>query len=283
MAVAPLRALVEAGFEVALVVTGPDKRRGRRAEPTPTPVKAAATELGLPVSHDLADIPAVRADLGVVVAFGRILRRDLLAQLPMVNVHFSLLPRWRGAAPVERAIMHGDDRTGVCVMTVEEGLDAGPVHACVEVPVTPTVTAGELAGELSTLGADLLVRTLREGLADPTPQDGEVLYAAKIRPADLELDWHQSALELDRLVRVGGAWTTQGGRRFKVNRARPWPDDTGGGAPGALHGDRVTTGGGTLQLLEVQPEGRASLDFAAWANGARPADGEPLGAVEVTS
>lgn len=184
---------------------------------------------------------------------------------------------------MERAIMHGDDRTGVCIMTVEEGLDTGAVHACAEVPITPTLTASELAGELSTLGADLLVRTLREGLSDPTPQEGEALYAAKIGPSDLELDWNRPAVELNRLVRVGGAWTTQGGRRFKVSRAVPWPDDPGAGAPGSLHGDRVTTGSGTLQLVEVQPEGRASLDFVAWANGARPVDGERLGSLETTS
>src|SRR5699024_6785633 len=122
MAVEPLRALDAAGFEIVRVITGPDRRRGRGGATSPSPVKAAAIDLGIDVTHDPADAVTVGADLGVVVAYGRIISRDLLVQLPMVNLHFSLLPRWRGAAPVERAILAGDDRSGVCVMAVEEGL-----------------------------------------------------------------------------------------------------------------------------------------------------------------
>lgn len=277
MAVPPLHALCDAGFEVALVVTGADKRRGRRAEPTPTPVKLAAIERGLPVSHDLADVPGVGADLGVVVAYGRILRRDLLEALPMVNLHFSLLPRWRGAAPVERAILAGDERTGVCVMAVEEGLDTGGVYARADLAIRRTSTAEELGRQLTELGSPLLVETLRNGLGEPVPQEGEPTYAAKIGPDDLRLRWERPAAELDRLVRVGGAWTTFRGRRLKVGRVRAWPDDPRRGEPGELHGDRVTTGRGVLQLLEVQPEGRQPSAFGAWANGARPTEGEPLG------
>ena len=128
-AVPPLVALHAAGFDIALVVTGEDRRRGRGNERTPTAVKAAAEELGLPVSHDLDAVAGRGADLGVVVAFGRLIPVDLLAVLPMVNLHFSLLPRWRGAAPVERAILAGDEQTGVCVMAVEEGLDTGGIYA----------------------------------------------------------------------------------------------------------------------------------------------------------
>jgi len=280
-AVPALRALVETGFDVALVVTGPDKRRGRRAEPIPTPVKAAALELGLTVSHDLADVTEVGADLGVVVAFGQILRRELLEQLPMVNIHFSLLPRWRGAAPVERAIMAGDDRTGVCVMAVEEGLDTGAVYARADLPIKRTTTAEALAAQLAGIGAALLTRTLRDGLADPEPQIGEPVYAHKLVAGDLALHWDLPADELDRVVRVGGAWTTRAGQRFKVHRARPWPKEAGPAPVGSLHGDRVTTGAGTLELLEVQPEGKGRLAFSAWANGARPVDGEILGVEEV--
>ncbi|HRA35850.1 MAG TPA: methionyl-tRNA formyltransferase, partial [Acidimicrobiales bacterium] len=134
IAVPPLRALAAAGFDVALVVTGADKRRGRRGAPTPTPVKAAALELGVEVTDDPDRAATVGADLGVVVAYGRILRRPLLERIPLVNLHFSLLPRWRGAAPVERAILAGDTTTGVCVMAVEEGLDTGPVYDTVRVP-----------------------------------------------------------------------------------------------------------------------------------------------------
>lgn len=277
MAVPPLHALCDAGFEVALVVTGADKRRGRRADPTPTPVKLAAIERGLPVSHDLADVPGAGADLGVVVAYGRILRRDLLEALPMVNLHFSLLPRWRGAAPVERAMLAGDDRTGVCVMAVEEGLDTGGVYARADLAIRRTSTADELGRQLTDLGSQLLVDTLRAGLADPEPQVGEPTYAAKIGPADLRLDWVRSAASLDRVVRVGGAWTTFRGRRLKVNQARAWPADGRTGPPGTLVGDRVVTGDGLLQLVVVQPEGRQPSPFAAWANGARPAEGELLG------
>ena len=136
MAVPPLRALVDAGFEVALVVSRADRRRGpRRSASRRSPVKAAALELGLPVTDAVDDALAVGADLGVVVAFGRIIKPHVLAELPMVNLHFSLLPRWRGAAPVERALLAGDERTGVCVMDVEEGLDTGGTYACVEVPI----------------------------------------------------------------------------------------------------------------------------------------------------
>ena len=125
--VVPLRALADAGHHIALVVSQPDRRRGRGRQTSPSPVKAAALELGLPVTDDVDDALAVGADLGVVVAFGRLIRPHVLAALPMVNIHFSLLPRWRGAAPVERAILAGDARTGVDLMGVEEGLDTGAV------------------------------------------------------------------------------------------------------------------------------------------------------------
>ncbi len=279
MAVPPLVALHDAGFDVALVVTGADKRRGRRAEPTATPVKVAALERGLLVSHDLADIPGAGAELAVVVAYGRILRRPLLEVLPMVNLHFSLLPRWRGAAPVERALLAGDPTTGVCVMAVEEGLDTGGVHACAELTIRRTSTADELGAQLAAVGSTLLVDTLRSGLDAPRPQEGPASYAAKIGPEDLRLDWEQAAAVLDRVVRVGGAWTTFRGRRLKVHRARPAPEAVDGG-PGTLVGDRVACGDGSLQLLEVQPEGRARSPHDQWVHGARPEPGERLGAEE---
>ncbi len=163
----PLRALVAAGFDVALVVTRPDKRRGRRGDLSPSPVKAAAVELGLPVSHDVDDVLGTGADLGVVVAFGRIIKPHVLAALPMVNLHFSLLPRWRGAAPVERAILAGDERTGVCVMEVVDELDAGGVYRRAEVPVGDR-TADELRAELVAVGTDLLVDTLAAASVSPS-------------------------------------------------------------------------------------------------------------------
>lgn len=277
MAVPPLVALHDAGFHIALVVTGEDKRRGRRSDPEPTPVKAAALERSIPVTHDLDDVPGIGADLGVVVAFGKILRRPLLEQLPMVNLHFSLLPRWRGAAPVERALLAGDDRTGVCVMAVEEGLDTGAVYATTEIPIGPTDTAADLGRTLTAVGSQLLVDTLRAGIGEPVPQTGETTYAAKLGPSDRELLWNRSAFDLDRVVRVGGAWTEFRGKRLKVHEATPVPTDGPPSAPGRLHGDLVSCGDGSLQLITVQPEGKGRVPFADWANGARPEPDEPLG------
>src|SRR6056297_1619209 len=165
MAVPPLRALVGAGHEIVRVVTRVDKKRGRGGAVSPSPIKAAAIELGLPVSHDpddVLDAVALGAELGVVVAYGRIIEPHLLEVLPMVNLHFSLLPRWRGAAPVERAILAGDARTGVGVMRVEEGLDTGGIHAERVVPIGPEATAVELRAELVEVGTELLVETLSD-------------------------------------------------------------------------------------------------------------------------
>lgn len=278
MAVPPLQALVAGGFEVVRVVTREDKRRGRGGRPSPSPVKAAAAELGLPVSHDVDDVLGDGADLGVVVAFGRILRPHVLDALPMVNLHFSLLPRWRGAAPVERALLAGDERTGVCVMAVEEALDAGGVYARAEVPISSTATAAGLRAELVAVGTDLLVRALGDGLSPPEPQRGEATYAEKLGPEDLHLDWAGPATALDRQVRVGGAWTTFRGRRLKVHVAVPHPGGEAGALPpGELDGLVVGTGEGALELVEVQPEGRARQAATDWRNGARPEPGERLG------
>jgi methionyl-tRNA formyltransferase len=254
MAVPPLRALVEAGHDVAIVVTGADKRRGRGAVTSPSPVKAAALDLGLRVGHEVDEVTGVGAELGVVVAYGRIIRPHVLAVLPMVNLHFSLLPRWRGAAPVERALLAGDEMTGVCVMAVEAGLDTGGVHARVDVPIGPTVTADELRGTLVEVGTRLLVETLDRPLDTPSPQLGTPTYAAKIDPAELRIDWSSPAFVIDRLVRLGGAWTTFRGRRVKVHAAE--------------------LAGGSVVPTVVQPEGRARLSFADWRNGAQLAPGE---------
>jgi len=278
-AVPPLRALVAAGFDVALVVTRVDKRRGRGAELSPSPVKAAAIELGLPVSHRVDDAVTAGADLGVVVAFGQLIKRPVLERLAFVNLHFSLLPRWRGAAPVERALLAGDPVTGVCLMLLEEGLDTGPVFARVELPVRADATLTSLRGELVESGSALLVDRLGAGLGAPVPQDGDATYAAKIDPAELRLDWTRPAGELGRLVRLGGAWTTFRGRRLKVVEAAVVddPDTAPAGGAGALTGALVATGRGALRLVAVQPEGKGPQAADAWRNGARPAAGEVLG------
>ncbi len=257
IAVPPLRALVEAGFDIRLVVSRADKRRGRGSGLQPSPTKAAATELGIPVTDVVEDALDVDADLGVVVAFGRIIKPDVLAQLPMVNLHFSLLPRWRGAAPVERAILAGDQRTGVDLMVVEEGLDTGAIYDRAQLDIGPDETADELRACLVAAGVPLLVGNLQRGLGVPTPQTGEPTYAEKIDPAELRIDWSRAAEEIHRLVRVGGAWTTHEGKRLKIWRTR------------LVDGD--------LELVEVQPEGKGRMPADAWANGVRWRRGDPLG------
>ena len=248
----------------------------------------------------MADVLDARVELGVVVAFGTLIRADVLGQVPMVNLHFSLLPRWRGAAPVERAILAGDERTGVCLMALDEGLDTGPVYARVEASIRPGETAAELRARLADLGAALLLERLAGGVATlgtPVPQSGEALYAAKIDSSELRLAWQRPAVELDRLIRIGRTWTTFRGKRLIVERARvargaepggqvAGPGDEGAEAgapglarpvPGTLVGDQVVCGHGCLELLEVRPEGRSVLAFDAWLRGARPAAGECLG------
>ena len=171
------------------------------------------------------------------------------------------------AAPLERAILAGDERTGVCVMDIEEGLDTGGVYRCTEVPIDPDATADELRAELVEEGTRLILEVLENGLGTPTPQSGEPVYAHKIDPAELELDWTKPAVDLHRLVRLGEAWTTHHGKRLKVRRtALP-------AGPGVV----VPTGTEPIELIEVQPEGRARMPARAWANGAHWHDGDRLG------
>jgi methionyl-tRNA formyltransferase len=291
MAVPPLQALVTSGWDVALVVTGSDTRRGRGSATSPSPVKAAALELGLPVAHRVEEVLEAGADLGVLVAYGRLIRRPVLERLGFVNLHFSLLPRWRGAAPVERALLAGDAETGVCLIQLEEGLDTGPVFAHRRVPIDSRVTADALRRQLVEVGSELLCTTLDTGLHDPTPQEGEVTYAAKLTAADLEIDWGGAADAIDRVVRVGGAWTTWRGRRLKVLDAEPadtvgaaepllahQPERADESAPGALTGDEVATGSGRLRLLTVQPEGKPVMAAEAWRHGAHLGPTDRLGA-----
>ena len=266
MAVPPLRALVDAGHEIVLVVTRADKRRGRGGSVTPSPVKAAALELGLPVSHSVDDVlTAVRddgAELGVVVAFGQIIKPHVLDRIRMVNLHFSLLPRWRGAAPVERALLAGDPVTGVCVMALEEGLDTGGVYARSRSP--------DRSGDHRS-GAALRTRRCRHVVAGRHPRP----TARRLdRPPRAAGGRHHLCIEVrigrlrDRLVsaprstcigliRIGGAWTTFRGKRLKINEAR-------------LVDGRVVP-------VTVQPEGKPAMAFDAWRNGARPAPDELFG------
>jgi methionyl-tRNA formyltransferase len=282
LAVPPLRALVEAGHDVALCVTRADRRRGRGTETTPSPVKQAATELGIAVTHDMDDVATAGVELGVVVAFGRIIPARLLDAVPMVNLHFSLLPRWRGAAPVERAILAGDSETGVSLMKVEAGLDSGPVYAERAVPLDDEVTLAELRQQLVAVGSALLVENLANGasgLPIPVPQRGEVTVADKIAKEDLHLDWAGGATQLARVVRLGRAWTTFRGKRLTVLEAAAGETGAGmrGRPPGSLDGPEVTTGDGTLVLRRVQPESRSPMSADEWLRGVRPSMGERLG------
>ena len=268
MAVPPLQALVAAGHDVALVVTRVDKRRGRGSELSPSPVKAAALELGLPVSHSVDDVLGRDIELGVVVAFGQLIKPHVLTEVPMVNMHFSLLPRWRGAAPVERALLAGDTETGVCLMRLEEGLDTGPIYDTVRLPIAATATADDLRRDLVAIGTDQLVRCLAAPLAQPVPQQGEPLHAAKIRPEELRIDWSQPAEHINRLVRLGGAWTTFREKRLKVlavssgeSEDDAWERSAEQPLPG-------------LRLVTVQPEGKGPMPYADFARGARPQNDE---------
>lgn len=275
LAVPPLAALHAAGYEIPLVVSQPDAKRGRGSDRTPSPVKKAALDLGLTVTDRVDDVLDVEADLAVVVAFGQLIRPHILEHLPMVNMHFSLLPRWRGAAPVERAILAGDEVTGVCLMVLDVELDVGDVYRVVEVPVATDATVESLRTQLVEEGTSLLLTALAEGLGTPTPQQGEATWADKITAADLELDWAEPADVLARVVRLGNAWTTFGGRRLKVWRVDVGPER--GLEPGEVAGTSVGTGAGSLELLEVQPEGKPRRSASDWVNGARITAGDRLG------
>src|ERR1022692_2797206 len=179
--VVSLRALVQAGHDVAIVITRPDRRRGRGSELSASPVKVAALELGLRVSDQIGDLDGLDLECGVVVAYGALIRAAVLERLPMLNVHFSLLPRWRGAAPVERAILAGDEVTGVSIMSLEAALDTGPVHL-VRPLVVGEKTASELTRELAHVGAEALIEVLAspELMSNPRAQAGPATYAEKL-------------------------------------------------------------------------------------------------------
>ncbi len=267
--VVPVLEALAREHEIVQVVSRADRRRSRRGGLEPSPVKQAATALQLPVSARPSDVVSAGAELGVVVAFGRIIKPDILEAVPMVNLHLSLLPRWRGAAPVQRAILAGDVETGVSLMKLDEGLDTGPVYDRVSTNIEATDTTEGLTDRLVQIGTPLLDR-LDGGLGEPVPQLGEATYAEKVTPDDVRLEWGESADLLCRRVRVGGAWATFRGHRLVVTAAEV---TEGSAEPGqAQKSDRGVTVGTASQLLlvhRVKPEGRREQAAADWWNGAR--------------
>ncbi|MHB8318421.1 MAG: methionyl-tRNA formyltransferase [Acidimicrobiales bacterium] len=285
IAVPPLRRLVDDGHEIALVVTGEDKRRGRGRLKSASAVKVAATEMGIEVTSSLQDAGEVASDLGVVVAFGKLIPAELLGLVPMVNLHFSALPRWRGAAPLERAILAGDETAAVCVMEVVRELDAGGIYLSETVKIPENDYLSDLRDRMVEVGSELLSRALAGGLSslpEPAPQRGEVLYAHKLRPEELKIDWERPVQEVMRLVRIEAAWTTFRSKRLRVLKATPITGLSDRSMPpGAIFVDEerclVGCGDSPLDIGYVQPENSRRMTVGEWVRGARPLQGERLG------
>lgn len=294
-AVPSLRALLEEGFEVAGVVTQPDRPRGRsRSQLLPPPVKAVALEEGLPVLQPerpvgdfAAQLAALEADLGVVVAYGHILKPDVLAtpRRGMINVHASLLPHLRGAAPIQWAILNGLETTGVSIMQMEAGLDSGPVYHTIETEVAADETGGELTVRLAELGAAALVESLMlvgGGAVEPVPQDhARATFAPKITRALARLDWSKDAATLARTVRAfdpePGAWALLDGQEVKLFGGRA-VNALGAAGEVLSAGTALVlgTGIGALEVTEVQPAGKRRMPVGDWVRGRGVAVGQRL-------
>jgi methionyl-tRNA formyltransferase len=295
-AVPSLRALVASQHEVVAVLTRPDAPTGRGRRMEPSSVARVAADAGIETFKPatvrdpafLARLADLAPDCCPVVAYGMLIPRAALEvpRFGWVNLHFSLLPAWRGAAPVQNAVLAGDDITGACTFQLEAGLDTGPVYGSVTEPIRRTDTSGDLLLRLAASGADLLVATLdaiAAGRCGAAPQPAEgVSVAPKLTTDDARVDWHAPALRVDRLVRActpaPGAWTTLRGERVKLFPVKPLPG-RGGLDPGRLsvdrRGMRVGTGSGHAVLLdEVQPQGKRRMPAADWARGLRLGDDE---------
>ncbi|MGB7212889.1 MAG: methionyl-tRNA formyltransferase [Gemmatimonadales bacterium] len=295
-AVPSLRALLRESdaFTVVGVVTQPDRPRGRsRSTLVPPPIKVAALEAGIPVFQPERPVGDVfhkqlehfRPDIGVVAAYGHILRPEVLSLPPrgMINVHASLLPRHRGAAPINWAILSGDQVTGISIMQMEAGLDSGPVYHQVETPIDATDTAGSLTDRLAVLGAASLIEGLtliESGIARAAPQDPASVTLAPKTTRDLtRIDWTEDAVQVARRIRAfdpaPGAWTTHEGHDIKL--FSPMPTLGQGAAGTAVPLDdalMIITGAGAVRIEEIQPAGRSRMPVSAWLRGRR---GEPVG------
>ena len=294
-AVPSLEGLLETGVEVAAVVTNPDRPAGRGMELKPPPVKETAVAAGLDVIQPagarspefLDQINALAPDVAVVVAYGSILPTSVLDAVPhgFVNVHFSLLPEYRGAAPVQRAVMDGKKETGVSIMVLTEGMDEGPVVATAATTIDPSETSGELGERLAGIGATLLTQSLPgyvDGSIEPVPQDDSLAtYAPKITTDEARIDWKRPASQIHDLVRglnpAPGAWSTFRDTRIKVHATSA--SAATGLEPGEIGGDAdllVGTGDGTIRLEDVQPAGKKRMDGSEMKRGMRPEPGERL-------
>ena len=290
-----LKALRLAGHDIVAVATNPDAPRGRGRRLTPSPVAAEAARLGLRLLQPtrareqwfVDAVGELAPDLAVVVAWGCLVP-DLLLTVPTngwVNLHFSLLPAWRGAAPVQRAIMAGDRTTGVTTFELVHDLDAGPVYRREPVTIGDDETAGELLSRLADLGAKVLTATANDIAAGATPQpqpEGETTLAPKVTPDDARIDWTMPGRAIHDLVRgttpAPGAWTTLHGARLKVGRTSMVDDPAVVLTPGELlvrkHDVLTGTGDGALRLVSVQADGKPIMDSPSWARGTRPNPGD---------
>ncbi len=294
-AAAALNALADAGHDIALVLTQPDRPAGRGMKLTPSAVKQAALARGLPVAQPAslktpeaqAELAALNADAMVVAAYGLILPQAVLdiPRLGCLNIHASLLPRWRGAAPIQRAILAGDSQTGVTIMQMDAGLDTGAMLSRTVVPIRDTDTAGSLHDTLAAAGAEAIVSALANySVLTPETQDNaQATYAAKLSKEEAQLDWDQPADVLARAVRaynpVPGAWTLLDGAPLKVWAVQSVP---GTGAPGTVlraetDGLVVACGSGALALQDIQPAGSKRMAAAAFLAGRPLAAGTRLG------
>jgi len=300
-AVPTLERLVERGHQVIAAVTQPDRPKGRGQALAPPPVKEAALRLGVPVYQPervkrpeaVEYLRDLAPDAMVVVGYGQIIPQSVIdiPRLGILNVHASLLPKYRGAGPIQWAIANGESVTGVTIMQIDAGLDTGPMLLQAETAIGGEETAPELAGRLSAMGADLLVEAL-DGLAGgriaPRPQDNtQATYAPMLKKEDGRIDWNRSAARIHNQVRGmqpwPGAYTIFRGGALHVWRARP-ADGVVGGAPGTLvriKPPAVACGEGLLELVEVQMEGRKRMSAADFANGQRLVENEVLGGTPV--
>ncbi|MFN3479591.1 MAG: methionyl-tRNA formyltransferase [Thermodesulfovibrionales bacterium] len=294
-AVPSLKALIKAGEDIPLVVTQPDRAKGRGHKVLPAPLKITAKEMGIQVIEPLTlkdddlilRLSEILPEFIIVVAYGKILPRRIL-DIPLrgcINLHASLLPKYRGAAPIQWALINGEETTGVTTMLMDEGLDTGPVFLKQELGINEDDNAESLSRKLSEIGASLLIETvrgIRNGSLKPRPQEGEPSFAPPLKKEDGDINWNKTAREIFNLIRGTYPWPGAhcfiGGERVRIIKARPLNSE---GRPGII--EKVTkdelligTGKGLLSILELQPSGRSQMNIRAFLQGRRLIQGSAL-------